>query len=110
MNDFTLLVAAVGSFIALVTPALVAGYLKLRKGVQDTRRDIFNTHVVVRLIDHAVNGRPVGAASIQDQIADIHSRDLSTPKTNGDAVIPLLRDILAKLDVLEGSDLPTSKE
>jgi hypothetical protein len=43
----------------------------------------------VKAIDHAVNGKPVGAQTMQSQVGEIHRRG------DTDAVLPLLRQILS---------------
>jgi hypothetical protein len=79
--DVALLITAIAVLIGSVSAPFLALRLK-------------HLDIKVAQIDHAVNGKPVGAQTMQSQIGEIHHRDFPT-EPNGDAVLPLLRQILA---------------
>lgn len=53
----------------------------------------------IRDIDHAVNGRPRGAQTMQSQVDDIHSTQppplAITEEINGEALLQLVRELVA---------------
>lgn len=56
----------------------------------------------IAAIDHAVNGKPVGAQSIQSQVSDLHSDRPPPPQipveVNGEALLPLVRRLVAYIE------------
>lgn len=55
----------------------------------------------IRDIDHAVNGKPTGAQSMQSQVSDLHSDRPAPPhipeEINGAALLPLVRLLVADM-------------
>lgn len=56
----------------------------------------------IKAIDTAVNGKPKGAQTIQSQVDDLHSDRPKppevTPEINGDALLPLVRLLVADMN------------
>jgi len=84
-------VAAFVVAIALLITASSGAYAQIR-----SVRKVAETHGMVKQIDAAVNGKPPGATTMVSQVQDMHDR--LPPVTNGDAVLPMLRTILAKME------------
>lgn len=72
---------------AAVIGSLVSGYTAVR----NTRK--------IRDIDHAVNGKPTGAQTMQSQISDLHNRpELATPEEIDEAaLLPLVKLLVADM-------------
>lgn len=51
----------------------------------------------IRDIDHAVNGKPPGAQSIQSQVTDLHSDRPEPPKVDPELNDAAIRDMLREL-------------
>ena len=96
MNDFALLLTALGGFVVVVTPAFIALRRELRdntKVTAETHEVTAETHELTRHIDHAVNGKPAGAQTLQNQVGKMYAREFPPPEENGQAVLPLLRQV-----------------
>jgi hypothetical protein len=93
LNDFALLITAVGGFIAVVTPAFIV----LRRELRVNNRVTAATHELTRHIDHAVNGKPAGAQTLQNQVGKMYAREFPPPEENGQAVLPLLRQVAGEM-------------
>jgi hypothetical protein len=93
MNDFALLITAVGGFIAVTVPAFIVLRRELRVNNQVTAA----THELTRHIDHAVNGKPLGAQTLQNQIGKMYAREFPPLEENGESVLALLRQVAGTL-------------
>lgn len=76
-------IAALLVGIAALLGSLVSGYV----AIVNTRR--------IRDIDHAVNGRPKGAVTMQRQVADLHEDRPFPPKQGVDGAA--IRDMVSLL-------------
>ena len=95
MTDLAFLITAIGGFIAVTVPAFVV----LRRELRVTSKVVDATHVLTQHIDHAVNGKPLGAQTLQNQIGKMYEREFPPP-VNGDGVLPLLRQMAETLTAL----------
>jgi hypothetical protein len=71
------------------------------------RNEIRAGNADIRDVNHAVNGKLPGAASIQSQVSDLHDERFpqpQEPEENGEAVLPTLRRIEALLAQLVSAD------
>lgn len=101
MNETFAALAALG---VLLTGA-GSIYTAIRTG--RTQRTVQATHVTVREIDRAVNGKPPGATTMVSQVQDLHDEQFPAPQTNGAAILPTLARMEEQLATLmKGKDTP----
>ena len=90
--------------IAAIITATTAGVALILMRITALIREVRLTAEKVDQIDHAVNGKPPGATTMVSQVQQLH--DDKFPSPNGDAVLPLLRQVAADVAALKKPTKP----
>jgi hypothetical protein len=81
--------AGIGQGLGGIVIAFTALYATVVNG-----RRIGATHAEVQEINHAVNGKPRGAQSIQSQVQDLHDDRPGEPPPGGRALLPMMEELV----------------
>jgi len=98
--------AIIGAFAGLIT-AIAGAYVLIRtsKTVVRTEEQVAETHILVRQVDRAVNGKPPGASTMVAQVQHLHDQQFPPLDMDDDeAILPLLRKIDARLAILDDQE------
>lgn len=98
---------------AVLTPTSVIFLAWLNnRNTKEVKAVADETLVTATAINHAVNGKNPGESSISQDVTTIKEKqETDTPSappapTNGEAVLPLLREVLSRLDGLATAPAP----